>query len=265
MTKQFSLDEIRDYWTQQAVKYGASPAASWSDRWMIDLEVRTLLRYLEDGDRVLDVGCGNGYTAALLASQRRVAIRGIDYIPEMIDLAQERLRALPGKLAGTLEFAVGDVTALAEDEAGYDKVIAVRVIINLESWERQRQALFECLRVLRSGGLLVLSEATRQGWEALNKFRYEWGLDEIPMPPFNNYVDQHQIVAALEDFAVPVDVLDFASSYYVGTRVLKPLLAQALKLPIDIADPNMEWNRWCASLPAGGDYGTQKLFVFRKR
>jgi hypothetical protein len=26
----------------------------------------------------------------------------------------------------------------------------------------------------------------------------------------------------------------------------------------------MEWNRWFAQLPAWGDYGTQKLFVFRK-
>lgn len=28
--------------------------------------------------------------------------------------------------------------------------------------------------------------------------------------------------------------------------------------------PNMEWNRWFAQLPSWGDYGTQKLFVFRK-
>ena len=26
-----------------------------------------------------------------------------------------------------------------------------------------------------------------------------------------------------------------------------------------------EWNRWFAQIPAAGDYGTQKLFVFRKR
>ena len=26
----------------------------------------------------------------------------------------------------------------------------------------------------------------------------------------------------------------------------------------------MEWNRWFAQLPAAGDYGTQKLMIFRK-
>jgi hypothetical protein len=47
--------------------------------------------------------------------------------------------------------------------------------------------------------------------------------------------------------------------------VLKPLLARATGLNVDAADPLMEWNRWFASLPPAGDYGTQKLFVFRKR
>jgi hypothetical protein len=62
-----------------------------------------------------------------------------------------------------------------------------------------------------------------------------------------------------------VELVDFASTYYVGSRVLKPLLAQATGTLVDVADPMSEWNRWLASLPAAGDYGTQKLFVFRRR
>jgi hypothetical protein len=37
-----------------------------------------------------------------------------------------------------------------------------------------------------------------------------------------------------------------------------------LQADIPVASPDMEWNRWWAALPAVGDYGTQKLFVFRK-
>jgi hypothetical protein len=61
-----------------------------------------------------------------------------------------------------------------------------------------------------------------------------------------------------------VEVSNFASTYYVGTRVLKPLLAKATNAPLNIADPHAEWNRWFSQLPAAGDYGTQKLFVFEK-
>ena len=36
------------------------------------------------------------------------------------------------------------------------------------------------------------------------------------------------------------------------------------RIDVDVADPNLQWNRWFAQIPAAGDYGTQKLFVMRK-
>ena len=44
-------------------------------------------------------------------------------------------------------------------------------------------------------------------------------------------------------------------TYFVGTRILKPLLAQASGGKVDPAKPEMEWNRWWGLLPAWGDYG----------
>ena len=52
---------------------------------------------------------------------------------------------------------------------------------------------------------------------------------------------------------------------YVGSRVLKPLLVLAFGSKRDVSDPTLEWNRWFAQLPPTGGYGTQKLFVFRKK
>jgi len=62
MSAKFTLKQIRDYWTCQAVEHRQSSAASWSDQMMIDLEIREILQHLADGDRVLDVGCANGYS-----------------------------------------------------------------------------------------------------------------------------------------------------------------------------------------------------------
>ena len=84
------------------------------------------------------------------------------------------------------------------------------------------------------------------------------------MPPFNEYVDEER----MRRHGVPnlqLDAIDdFSSTYFVGTRVLKPLLIQALGAAIDVAAPEMEWNRWFAQLPSFGDYGTQRLFIYRK-
>ena len=265
MSKRLNDEQIRDFWSQQAIEYGQSPSASWSDHPVIDMEITQITRHLDDGDRVLDVGCANGFSTIHYAVSRAVRVLGVDYIPEMIEVAQQRVATLDEQVRAQVEFAVGDATGLDLPDQKFDKVVTVRVIINLGDWPNQLKGILECCRVLKSGGLLLMSEATLQGWQRLNALRKEWGLDSIPMPGFNNYLDEDQVIEALQPQMELQDIVNFASTYFVGTRILKPLLARACGLDVDVADPNMEWNRWFSQLPAAGDYGTQKLFVFRKK
>jgi SAM-dependent methyltransferase len=259
-----SDEEILRYWREQAREHGVSHAASWSDRYAIELEYKEMLARIEEGDRILDIGCANGYKTLRLAAARRVSIRGVDSAPEMIEQARQALTAGPN-LPSELEFDVGDIMELDEPSDAYDKVIVTRVVINVGAWERQRRALLEAVRVVKPGGILLLSEACLQGWNAINRLRGEWGLEPIPMPAFNNYLDSDQVVELLSPQATLVELVNFSSSYYVGTRLLKPLLAQATGAQLDVADPDTEWNRFWSQVPAAGDYGTQVLFVFRKR
>jgi hypothetical protein len=139
------------------------------------------------------------------------------------------------------------------------------VLINLSDWDRQVIGLKQCAKLIKPGGKLLLSEATLQGWQNLNRFRSEWGLSEIPMPAFNQYLDQDKVVeAALPELEL-VEIRNFASTYFVASRVLKPLLVKALGADIDVANPLMEWNRFFSLVPQIGDFGTQKLFIFRKK
>jgi len=264
MTSKLSLEEIREFWTNQAVLHRQSPAASWSDVSIIHLEIKEILGHLEDGDNVLDVGCANGYSTVHFAAQKRIKIRGLDFVPEMVREANLRLEQLPEHLRERVNFKVGDITSLEEPDASYDKVVVIRVLINLQDQPRQQRALQECVRVLKPGGVLLLSEATLQGWQKLNRFRREWLLPDIPEPSFNKYIDEDQLIRALTSDLEIRTVVNFASTYYVLTRLIKPLLIQAIGKKIDVADPSMEWNRWAAQLPSWGDYGTQKLFVLQK-
>lgn len=260
-------DAIHAFWTEQARLHGSSPSASWSDVYVIEREIEEIGARLVDGERVLDVGCANGYSTVRFAASRKIAIRGLDYVPGMIEEARRRLAALEGELRGQVDFVVGDVTALEEPDGAYDRVVSTRVIINLSSWEQQVKGMREAARVLRPGGTLLLSEATVQGFRNMNAFRREWGLPDIPMPAFNRYLDQEQVRAALEDEMELLEVHDFSSSYYVGTRILKPLVAKALgeAAGVDVARPDMHWNRFFSKLPPAGDYGVQRLFVLQKR
>jgi ubiquinone/menaquinone biosynthesis C-methylase UbiE len=264
MAEKFNVEQIREFWMQNALKHGQSHEASWSDQRAIEMEIREILKRLKNGDRVLDIGCGNGYSTVQFASRKRIQIRGVDYLREMIEQARIRLAHVADSLQGTVEFDVGDIMDLKEPSETYDKVIVIRVIINLSEWPRQLEGLREAARVLKRGGILLLSEATLQGWQRLNRFRREWGLPDIPMPPFNRYLDQEQLTKAVASTLRLVELSNFSSTYYVGTRVLKPLLIKALGADIDAADPHMEWNCWFSQLPSWGDYGTQKLFIFEK-
>ena len=258
-----NAEEIREFWAEQARAHGESSAASWSDHRVIELEIAATGAHVRPGDRVLDAGCANGYSSARYAALGAHVV-GIDYVPQMVASAESRRQALEADVASRLEFRVGDIQSLEFAGASFDAVVATRVIINLPSWDEQLLALRECLRVLRSGGVLLLSEATEQGWRRLNALRAEWGLADIPMPSFNLYLDEERVLDELADELTVEQISDFASSYYVATRVLKPLLAARAEAAIDVADPDAEFNRWAALLPPAGDYGTQKLFVLRR-
>jgi SAM-dependent methyltransferase len=264
MSERYTDDQIKDFWTEQAVQHQQSPDASWSDRRVIELEIAEMLKHIADGDRLLDIGCANGYSTFAFAAARKIEATGVDYIPEMIAAAKQRSEAMRGTPAGAVKFDVGDILALNPALSGFDKVVVTRVLINLGSWERQRTGLLAAIKAVKPGGLLLLSEATRQGWERLNLFRREWGLPDIAMPPFNLYLDQDQVIETAAPLAKLVEVSHFASTYYAATRVFKPLLNQALGNRVDVADPHAEFNRWCAALPPAGDYGVQRLFIFQR-
>src|SRR6476469_10016148 len=60
-------------------------------------------RFLSDGGRLLDAGCGTGRTSFLLAD-RFAQIDAFDIVPEMIEVARQRNR----ELGTDIRFFVGD-------------------------------------------------------------------------------------------------------------------------------------------------------------
>lgn len=259
-----SAEQIHAHWSSQAQQHGLDPTSSWSDWRAIELEIDAISAFLGPAVDILDAGCATGYSTARYAAATSGFALGVDYVPEMVGHALERRHALPAEIQPRLDFRVGDVRELELENETFDRVISTRVVINLAERDEQARALREYARVLRPGGVLLLSEATLQGLERLNAFRSEWGLPAIGIPAFNLYLDEDTLAETASPHLKLEGVENFASSYFVATRVFKPLLARLSEIDVDVADPDAEFNRWATQLPAAGDYGTQKLFVFRK-
>ena len=133
------------------------------DRFRDELvEAEHLLRYMwaagAVSDRaVLDAGCGTGYGCALLV-ENGGARRCLG-----VDLAEEAIGEARSTYGGDerLEFQVGDVTALHLPDASVDVATCFETIEHVPG-DAQRKLVAELARVLRPGGMLLLSSPNRE-------------------------------------------------------------------------------------------------------
>ena len=110
---------------------------------------------VQTGQRVLDVACGTGYFARMLA--RAVGppgeVIGIDASPEMISFASRKAARL-----GNCTFQVGTAESLEFTADEFDVVVSSLAMHHLPD-DLQIVALREMGRVLRPGGTLLVADA----------------------------------------------------------------------------------------------------------
>jgi ubiquinone/menaquinone biosynthesis C-methylase UbiE len=115
---------------------------------------RALYRALrpKPGARILDVGCGTGYDAAMLAPrvQPGGSVEGADSSPRMVAIARDRY----GDVAG-LSFRQGGVEALPFADEQFDATFAVRT---LQYMDDPMPALREMARVTKPAGRVAVVE-----------------------------------------------------------------------------------------------------------
>jgi SAM-dependent methyltransferase len=144
-------DVIRHHWDRRAATFDeeAGHGLTHPDQRAAWLE---LLRGITSTERLdaLDVGCGTGFLAGLLAELGH-RVTGVDLSPGMIEQARKKAAAQGLEI----DFRVSDAAALGLASASYDLVVARHVIWNLPEPDRGVQ---EWLRVLRPGGRLALVE-----------------------------------------------------------------------------------------------------------
>lgn len=119
-------------------------------------QIMPLVKYVNDFDTFLDVGCGSGTTIdALKAIKRKIKYKGVDFIESRVAWLKEHF--LPytfqyGAMPDTL-FEVQDARHLQEKDQSWDIVWSRHVIDHLDTFE---QPMDEQCRVAKKYAICVL-------------------------------------------------------------------------------------------------------------
>ena len=153
MTEQVELVEHYDRQYAEGGFGYESQRETWK-AWVADHYVREF--DLQPGERLLDVGCGDGFWTGLFAEAGLVAT-GMDLSPGGIEIARH---AHPG-----VEFVVGNAEELPFADESFE-IVFCRAISHLSRRDLatpgSARLLSGMTRVLRPGGLLLISYYTRR-------------------------------------------------------------------------------------------------------
>lgn len=105
-----------------------------------------LSRHVKSGDKVLDIGCGNGRFCGLLENIG-ANYTGIDSSKGLIEIARDQ--------CGEARFEVADATDLPFPAQTFDAAVAIAVLHHIPSKELRIRFFYEAHRVLKAGGIFI--------------------------------------------------------------------------------------------------------------
>jgi ubiquinone/menaquinone biosynthesis C-methylase UbiE len=129
---------------------------------------------IEAGNRVLEIGFGDGRTVRkVIAQAADVQYTGIDISPTMVE---EATRVNAEFIAtGRASFVLGSAERMPFDDNTFDRVFSIGVI---HFWTAPEVALAEVRRVLRAGGRMLMGCLAPQGAPAFARPEYGFYLRE---------------------------------------------------------------------------------------
>ena len=137
--------------------------------------------------KVLDLACGDGYGSVVLA-RTAASVTGVDLDGETIERARSRYSSK------NIDFIVGDATDVPLDDQLFDVVVSFETIEHVKD---PVAVVREIRRLLKPGGLLIISSPNRPVYNALRTSRNEFHLNEMDLDEFSSLLSDFTHVQLL--------------------------------------------------------------------
>lgn len=151
-----------------------------------DIELEHIHRYnfaslFSKNKIILDIASGEGYGSFMLAEYAKKVI-GIDISTESIKHASEKYKK------ENLEFLVGDCSIIPLPNDSIDLIVSFETI---EHHDKHLQMLLEFKRVLRRGGIVIISSPDKLNYSIKKDFINEFHVKELFEEEFKNLLSDH--------------------------------------------------------------------------
>lgn len=209
------LSKADSHWQTQAETIKEEAKVNIIDSYQRKLENAQICKYIKPQMSILEAGCGNGYSTNIFR-KRAKWVDAFDISPEMIS----RANATYGEVNN--HFFLDDILHPSHINRVYDVVICIRVLQNLRNLKEQRLALKNLVGFVKKGGLLILVEGFKEGFDEISKLRTKVGLPPITPARINCYSFSWDLVSVLKGFTTE-------NTFHLGmydylTRVYYPMV-----------------------------------------
>ena len=165
---------------------------------------------LVPGMRVLDLGCGLGAPARALVGEHAVALTAVTLVPWQVEKARALTAGMPRPPRGTVEWHLGDYTALDLPSGSYQAAFSIEASCHAHGPAKDA-FVAECARLLAPGARLAIADGFMKGsagmprWYArlLGFMTRSWAVEQ--------FADLGLFVGALERHGFAVEAVEDAS------------------------------------------------------
>jgi len=209
------------------------PYATSRDYNARELEIDAIFRYLPDQPgRVLDLGCGNGYTLLSLAQRLGAGwdLQGVDFTPSLVQGAEALTAERADQIRSVPTFTCADaITHVAGiEDASIDVVVTERFLQNLPTRDAQYRMITDIARILVPRGRFLMCEGSQRGHRRLNELRVACGLEAIPDTSPENVsslrFDDDDVERHARSVGFRIEAVVAFPTYFAVSRVLHPML-----------------------------------------
>jgi ubiquinone/menaquinone biosynthesis C-methylase UbiE len=120
----------------------------------VNFVLKMLKSYVPNASKILELGCGTGAHAVLLAKQG-YQIQGIDFSEEMIQQANHRLQQLSNDIIDSVQFTIGDIQEVRLNQK-YEVILSLFHVFSYQTDINHLLAAFATVKEhLQSGGIFI--------------------------------------------------------------------------------------------------------------